>query len=232
MAVPGGLSGTYNFQPALGELVLYAYGLCGVRRAAILQEHMLDARIAANLVLAEWLGEGVNLWQVEAITVPLVQGVGTYSVPANVLVMLDAFITFGPSFAPTDRTILPVSRTEYASYPNKAQQGPPTVFWMDRLLAPTVTLWPVPDGQETSLTYYALRQAQDANLTSGQQVEIPYAWLSAFALALAEKLAMSWAPDKLAFLSPAAAKAYGIAANANIETAQQYISPMLSGYFR
>lgn len=232
MAAPGGLSGTFGFQPSLGELVLYSFGLCGIRRAQVLQEHMLDARIAANLVLADWLNQGVNLWQVEAITVPLVQGVGTYSVPANVLVMLDAFITFGPSFAPTDRTILPVSRTEWASYPNKSQQGPPTVFWMDRLLAPTFTLWPVPDGQETSITYYALRQAQDANLTSGQQVEIPYAWLNAYALALAEKLALSWAPDKAALLGPAAAKAYGIAASANIETAQQYISPMIGHYFR
>ena len=232
MASPGGLSGTYTFNPSLGELVLYSYGLCGIRRAQILQEHMLDARIAANLVLADWLNEGVNLWQVEAITVPLVQGVAAYPVSANVLALLDAYVTFGPSFAPTDRIILPVSRTEYASYPNKAQQGPPTVFWMDRVLAPPVTRWPVPDGQETSLTYYALRQAQDANLTSGQQVDVPYAWLSAFALALAEKLAMSWAPDKLAFLSPAAAKAYDIASRANIETASTFISPMLSGYFR
>ena len=232
MASPGGLSGTYSFNPALGELVLYSFGMCGVRRAQVLQEHMLDARIAANLVLADWLNQGINLWQVEAITTPLVQGVSAYAVPANVLVMLDAYVTSGPSFAPTDRTILPVSRTEFASYPNKAQQGPPTVFWMDRLLAPTVTLWPVPDGQETSLTYYALRQAQDASLTSGQQVEIPYAWLNAFALALAEKLAMSWAVERLPVISPAAAKAYGIAANANIETAQQYISPMLSSYWR
>jgi hypothetical protein len=193
---------------------------------------MIDARYAANLVLVDWLNQGVDLWQVEELTVTLVQGTGVYSLPANVLNILDAYVTFGPSASPTDRTILPVSRTEYASYPQKEQQGPPTVYWMDRLLAPTVTLWPVPDGQETSVTFYVLRQAQDANLTSGQQVEAPYAWLSAFALGLAEKLALSWAPERLPVISPAAAKAYDIAARTGIETAQQYISPMLSSYFR
>ncbi len=232
MASPGGLSGTYAFNPSLGETVLYAYGLCGIRRAQILQEHMADARFAANLVLVDWLNQGVNLWQVEELTIPLVQGTASYSLPANVLNVLDAYVTSGPSFALTDRTILPVSRTEYASYPNKAQQGQPTVFWMDRLLSPTVTLWPVPDGQETSVTFYVLRQAQDANLTSGQQVEAPYAWLSAFAMGLAAKLAFSYAQDKLAVLVPAAKEVYQIAANTNIETANTFISPMLSRYYR
>lgn len=230
MASPGGFSGTYLFQPSLGELTLYALGLCGVRRAAILQEHMQDARIAANLVLIDWLNQGIDLWQVELITVPLVQGQGTYNVPTNVLAMLDAYISYGsPSI---DRIILPVSRSEYASYPNKAQQGFPTVFWMDRILSPTFTIWPTPDGNEASMSYYAIRQSQDANFTSGQQVELPYAWLNAFATGLAEKLALSWAPDRLVALSAAASKAYGIAANANVEQAAQYISPMLSGYFR
>jgi len=49
---------------------------------------------------------------------------------------------------------------------------------------------------------------------------------------LAERLAQIWAPDKLTFLKPMADEAYSIAAAQNIETAQQYISPQISGYFR
>jgi hypothetical protein len=95
-----------------------------------------------------------------------------------------------------------------------------------------VTLWPVPDGTTTSLKYYRVRQIQDANLQSGQQVEIPYLWMEAFAYGLAQRLSTIWAPDKMMMLKPLADEAYNIAAAQNVETAQQYISPMISGYFR
>lgn len=226
-------TGTYAFNPSLGELVLYAYGLLGVRRTALTQQHMQDARIAANLVLAGWSNRGVNLWQVDLQTVTLVGGTATYTVPSNTVVMLDAYLsnTTGPA-APTDRIILPVSRTEYASYPNKQQQGPTTVFWFDRLLAPTVTLWPVPDGVSFQfLKYYRLRQTQDAALPGGQQVEIPYLWLEAFADALASRLSRSWNPQLSDRLKLEAKESYQIAADQNIETQQVYISPQMGGYF-
>jgi hypothetical protein len=226
-------SGTYAFNPALGEIVLYSYNLIGVRNTAVLQEHMQSARMAANMMLSRWANQGVNLWAVDLITVPLVKGTSTYPVDGNTVVMLDTYIeTVNGSGQPIDRLILPISRTEFASYPNKEQQGFPTTYWFDRLLSPTVTLWPVPDGTTTSLKYYRVRQLQDANLQNGQQVEIPYLWMEAFAYGLAQRLATIWAPDKMMMLKPMADEAYSIAAAQNVETAQQYISPMISGYFR
>jgi hypothetical protein len=152
----------------------------------------------------------------------------------NTVVLLDAYVTTTQSTSqPIDRIILPVSRTEYASYPNKEQTGFPTVFWYDRLIAPQVTLWPVPDGTSSQyLKYYRVRQIQDANLTGGQTVEIPYLWLEAFAYNLAMRLAVIWNAAKVELLKPLADEAYQIAAEQNVETAQQYISPQISGYFR
>jgi hypothetical protein len=227
-------SGTYAFNPSLGEMTLYAYNLIGVRNTAVLQEHMEAARMATNMMLSRWANQGVNLWCVDLITTPLVTGQATYNVDANTVVMLDAYIQSDSSGANIDRIILPVSRTEYASYPNKEQQGFPTVFWFDRLLSPTVTIWPVPntDNGPQSLKYYRVRQIQDSALQNGQTVEIPYMWLEAFAYGLAQRLATIWSPDKVQLMKPMADEAYGIAAAQNIETAQQYISPMLSGYFR
>jgi len=227
-------SGTYTFNPGLGELTLYAYNLIGVRNTAVLQEHMEAARIASNMMLSRWANQGVNLWAVDLQTVSLVQGQATYSVPSNTVVMLDAYMTIDDGQSPPiDRIILPISRTEYASYPNKEQQGFTTTFWFDRLLSPTVTLWPVPDGTSAQyLKYYRVRQIQDSNLQNGQQVEIPYLWMEAFAYGLAQRLATIWAPDKLMMLKPLADEAYQIAASQNVETAQQYISPQISGYFR
>ena len=226
-------SGTYSYNPGLGELTLYAYNLIGIRNTSVLQEHMTAARMAANMMLSRWANQGVNLWAVDLITAALVAGQKTYNVDPSTVVMLDAYIeTDNGNGQPIDRLILPVSRTEYASYPNKDQQGFTTTFWFDRLLSPTVTLWPVPDGTTTSLKYYRVRQIQDANLTNGQTVEIPYLWMEAFAFGLAQRLAMVWSPDKVMMLKPMADEAYAIASSQNVETAQQYISPIISGYFR
>lgn len=225
-------SGTYAYNPSLGELTLYAFNLCGIRNTALLQEHMESARMAANMLLGRWSSQGVNLWCVDLQSIPLVQGTATYSVPSNTIVMLDAYVVQNTGGAAINRLILPISRSEYASYPNPNQQGFPTTYWFDRLISPTVTLWPVPDGNEVSFDYYRVRQIQDSEFQNGQQVEIPYYFIEAFAFGLAQRLAMVWAPEKVAILKPLADESYDIAARQNIETAQQYISPMVSSYFR
>jgi len=312
-------SGTYNYNPALGELTLYAFNLAEIRNTAIAQEHMESARMASNMLLSNWSNRGVNLWAVDLQTVNFnqtpatlsasgtggtatltfstpntpvytvgsqitVSGVtptgyngtytvtassngsvsyanstvgaqtvagtiststpaGTYSVDPNTVVILDAYCeTTTNSAQPIDRIILPVSRTEYASYPNKQQTGFPTVFWYDRLIGstrstgspgPSVTLWPVPDGSSAQLLkYYRVRQIQDSNYTSGQTVEIPYLWMEAYAYALGHRLAVMWNPQKSMMLKPLADEAYQVAAEQNVETAQFYFSPQIQSYFR
>lgn len=227
-------SGTYTFNPSLGELTLYAFNLCGLRNTSILQEHMESARMGTNLMLARWANQGVNLWAVDLVSTPLVTNQSVYNVDANTVMILDAYVRNDDSGANIDRIIMPVSRTEYASYPNKEQPGYPTVYWFDRLVAPTITLWPVPntDNGPQRLEYYRVRQLQDANMAGGQQVEIPYLWLEAFAYGLASRLAQQWAPQMFPGLKAMADESYGIAALQNVEQAQQYISPLLSGYYR
>lgn len=195
---------------------------------------MEAARMATNMMLANWSNQGVNLWAVDLQTVALVQGQATYSVPSNTVVILDAYMEITQGQAqPIDRIILPISRSEYANYPNKEQQGFTTTYWFDRLLSPTVTLWPVPDGVSAQyLKYYRVRQLQDANLQGGQQVEIPYLWLEAAADGLAYRLAKIWNPQIAIGLKAAADESYSIASRQNVETADQYITPQVAGYFR
>ncbi len=227
-------SGTYTFNPSLGEITLYAYNLVGLRPTSLTQEHMEAARMATNMMLANWSNQGVNLWAVDLQTVALVQGQATYSVPSNTVVILDAYMEITQGQAqPIDRIILPISRSEYANYPNKDQQGFTTTYWFDRLLSPTVTLWPVPDGVSAQyLKYYRVRQLQDANMSGAQQVEIPYLWLEAAADGLAYRLAKIWNPQIAIGLKAAADESYSIASRQNIETADQYITPQVAGYFR
>ena len=228
-------SGTYSFSPSIGEVGLYSYGLCGVRATALAQEHMESLRMAANMVLLHWSNKQVNLWKVELVTVPFVQGNATYPVDPSVVVILDAWISIpdGAGGGTTDRYIMPISRTEYASYSEKMMPGFPTTYWFDRLLSPTVTLWPVPYANSNlTFNYYAVQQTQDAGLQSGQTADIPPIWIPAFAYGLAEELAVSWAPEKLALISPRAKVLYDAAAATNVEASSFYISPSISSYWR
>lgn len=223
-------SGAYTFNPGLGEIVLYAYQNIGIRPASILQEHMETARMAANMMLSRFSNQGVNLWAVDLITTPLIEGQATYTVEPNTVMILDAYTTTDQGI---DRVIMPISRTEYASYPNKDQQGFTTTFWYDRLISPTITLWPVPDGTSaTILKYYRVRQIQDSNLQNGENVEIPYLWLEAFADGLAYRLARIWNPQMAVALKAQADESYMIASNQNVENVGMFISPMVGGYFR
>jgi hypothetical protein len=225
-------SGTFNFAPSFGEAMLYAYNLCGIRNTALTQSHMESARMASNMMMGRWSADGVNLWQVDLQCIPLTQGCNTYQVPSNTIVILDGYYTLNNGTAEIDRIMLPVSRSEYASYPQKSQQGAPTVYWFDRLICPTVTLWPTPNGQQSSFKYYRLRQTQDTQFSNGTQIEIPFYFLEAFCFGLALRLAMVWAQDKVPMLKPLADEAWMIAAKQNVETANTYITPVMSGYWR
>jgi hypothetical protein len=222
-------SGAFTYSPDLGELTLYAFNLAGVRPTALTQAHMESARMAANMVNARWSAMGVNLWAVDLQAIPLIPGNNTYSVPASTIAILDAYVT---NAGGQDRIIMPVSRTEYASYPNKTQQGAVTTYWFDRLLAPTITFYLTPDGTYPSASYYRVRQIQDARLPGGIAPELPFYFLEAYALALAQRLAMIWMPGNAAGLKTLADEAYEIAANQNTEQAAFYITPMITPYFR
>lgn len=227
-------SGTYNFAPSLGEVVLNAFARIGIRRTEILQTHLADARMEANLLLARLADSQPNLWTVDLQALPLLQGSATYTVPAETAMILDVYIRYGsPS---TDRSMSPISRSEYSTYPNKTQQAFPTVFWFDRLISPTITLWPVPDGNGPyTLYYYRVRQIQDADYSDGTNaldVEIPYLWLDAFCSGLAARLARIYAPQIEAQRKADADEAWRIASKQDQENVGIMISPGLSSYYR
>lgn len=227
------VSTTYAFAPSSGEVLLYALSMCGIRPTAITQEHMFNGRMAANFLLASWANKQVNLWNVDLIEVALVQGTATYNVDPTCVMILDAYIRTGDGTdAVEDRVIFPISRTEYASYPNKSIQAPPTVFWFDRLLSPTITLWQVPDGNGPYLLrYYRVTQIADATLNNATQPAIPYLWLDAFATGIAARLATIYAPDRAMGFATLAEQTWNIAAGQNVENVNLYIQPGLGGYY-
>ena len=233
MALNTNLSGTYDFDPALGEIVVGAFARCGIRRTELTQQHLSDARFEANMVQSEMTGDGINLFQVVLETTPLIAGVATYNVPDTTVFVLDAYIRQNPlSGMPIDRIIIPFSRTDYASVANKNMEGFPTSFWWNQQLQPTITLWPVPNQDGIELRYYRQTRAMDANLVNGTQVQIPFQIYDYFVAALALRLAVIYAPDRIAVLQPLKQQAYMKYLQATTESTPITLNTDVKSYFR
>lgn len=232
-------SGTYNYSLSNGEAVLAAYERCWLRLSSIRQEHMISARRELNDLFVELSNRQVNLWKVELDSITLVSGTSTYTVPSKTVMILDAYLSANEgAVSQTDRYITPVSRTEYASYATKQTPGPPTLYWFNRLIAPTITTYPVFNGDGYNvINYYRCVQMQDANLPGGETPDLPYRWLGVLVAGLALRLARIYPPqgvDPLAF--QAARKtdyddAWKWAASQDTENVPLSIAPAIGGYY-
>jgi hypothetical protein len=222
-------TGTYSFSPDLGSIFMEAFSRIGVKRPELTPQHLMDASLAANYQQIEWSNDGVLLWTVDLQTIPLVQGHATYTVPPNTVMILDLYINNGTS----NRLIMPFSRTDYASLANPLTPGFPTSFWFDRLIAPTLSLWPVPDGSATyTMSYYRYRQIQDAVAQGGLAPEIQTLWLDAYAAGLAHRLSRGYAPALEIVRKADYLAAYMLAAKQGTENVPLYVSPGLQSYYR
>lgn len=133
---------------------------------------------------------------------------------------------------PIDRIMTPQGRTDYAMYPDKFRQGIPTIYWFNRQINPTLTVWNVPDGYGPYLlSFYAMTQVQDANPGMGETPNIPYRFLDALCAGLAARLAVKYAKAMLPVLEPMAKAAWLEAATEDRERAEQFILPDLGQYF-
>lgn len=225
-------SGTYNFLPSLGDIIITAFQRIGIRPAEILQQHLQQAIMEMNLLQTKLSNLQPNLWDVDLQTLPLVQGTATYSIPAETVMITNAYIRVGNGTSSIDRLIFPISQTEYAALSNKFVQAPPTQFWFNRLISPTITLYQVPDGGGPyTLYYYRVRQIQDATLPNGFQIEVPYRWLDALTAGLAHRLAAVFAPQLEQIRKMDAEEAWRIAATQDTENTPMFIAPGLIGYF-
>jgi len=234
-------SNSYTFAPSNAELTIEAFARCGMPAQALLREHFFEARRSLNLELATWSLRGINLWEVDATpqVIPLAANTAVYVVDPETVTITDMYYSIVGGGGPgedIDRIMLPMSRTEYAETPNKMQPGVPTRFWFQKLIAPQVTIWQVPQSNQVApnfvLKFYRLRRIQDANPKMGEQPEVIWKFLDALCAGLAKRLAVKYAPERYAILEKESAAAWLLAADEDREDVPIQIRPDLSGYFR
>jgi hypothetical protein len=142
----------------------------------------------------------------------------------------------------SDRWLRPMGHDYYARIANKTQQGIPVNYWFNRLGPPnatTITFWQVPSTSypQAAVTYFAIRQIQDANLQNGETPDVVARALDALCAELARRLARKYAPNLIGGpgtggLLDDAIEAWGLFEGEDTEKAEVKIMPQFSCYFR
>ena len=94
-----------------------------------------------------------------------------------------------------------INRQDYLNIPTKTTQGRPTQYYVDRLITPTITVWPSPENSTDQLIYYRVKRLDDAD-TSTNNAQIPFRFLPCLVAGLAYQISVKKAPNKAGSASP------------------------------
>lgn len=222
-----------SFAPAFSELGLDAFERLGMQAGELTVTHLNSMRRSMNLTLVRWSNNGLNLWEITNSAIALLPGVATYVLPTALIEMLDTYVTTGAAPNATDIIITPMSRNTYAALPNKKEPGRPILYWFNRTITPSVTVWPVPDSTQTyTLNYFGWSQVPDADPANGNTGNMPYRFLEAFTAGTASHLAMKWKPERAMALKTYADEVFVEAADEDRELVTLSMTPDFGPYFR
>ena len=147
------------------------------------------------------------MWAIDgAYSIPMLQGVTTYTLPVDTVDLLDFVIRTGAGVQQTDININRISESTYLSIPTKNSQGRPVQVWVNRqsgatyplatapypsgVQYPTINVWPAPDQSNYyTFVYNRLRRIQDVG-TGPSTADIPFRFLNAMVAGLAYYLSM------------------------------------------
>lgn len=181
-------SGTAVFTLDLAEILEEAAERCGYELRT--GYDFKTARRSLNLLFADWSNRGLNMWTFEQLSIPLVAGTATYTLPEDSVDVMDATIRTGSGATQADLVISRIPLPTYQSIPNKTTQGRPIQMFIQRYSTPQVTFWPVPDSSTPyTFVYWRLRRIQDAGTGVNTQ-DMPFRFVPAMVAGLAYYLSM------------------------------------------
>lgn len=175
--------------PDLSELFEEAYERIGMEMKS--GYDLKTIRRSLNLLTLEWQNRGLNLFTIEAGTIPVTAGTATYTLPDNTIDIIEHQIRTGSGTEQVDTALERISVSTYAQQTNKNIQGRPTQIYVQRLATETkVTLWPVPDSTTTyTIAYYRLKGIDGLSSGISGSAAIPPRFVPALISGLAYYLA-------------------------------------------
>ena len=127
----------------------------------------------------------------------------------------------------SDIGISRISRGDYLDTPDKTTQGRPSQFYVDRLVTPTITLWPSPENSTDQLIYYRVRRIEDAD-AGVNTADIPFRFLPCLTAGLSYYLSMKKAPQLVPTLKAIYEEEFQRAASEDSERTALRVVPSFS----
>jgi|TARA_R110000824_G_scaffold49317_4_gene138387 hypothetical protein len=192
-------SGTRTFTLTAADAIEEAYELAGLEYRTGYDG--VTARRSMNIMFADWSNRGVQLWEVEQVSLDLVQGTTSYSLNQYDIDILDAVIRRTVNSTQTDFQVDRIERGEYLDIPNKNTQARPTQYYLERTVTPKLFVWPAPENSTDKFVSYRWKRIQDIS-GSVDDVDLPSRFLPCLVTGLAFNLALKKNPDKAGLLQP------------------------------
>lgn len=189
-------SGVVLFNPVVADFVDEAWERIGKNPRQLTIEHLISTRRSMNFMLKHWATKGVRQWAMEEKTIPTTVGMQSFAAEVGTVDIFSMQLERDSVVTP----MVPIARTDYHAINDKAMQGRPDRYFIQRGRdTQTVFIWQAGENTTDTIRYWRMRQLEIVGRASNN-VDIPSHFIEAFAACLAAKLAEKWAPDKEAGL--------------------------------
>ena len=183
---PTGVSATASFVPDILEIIQEASERACVDNTS--GGSLRSAKRSLDILSMEWANEGLNLWTLEFLVEPLLQGVFKYALPEDTVDVVVPMLRTVEGGKPRDIRMARFDFAGYANVLNKEDQGRPSQIFINRIVKPEFYVWMVPDNGNYSLAYWRLRRMKDAS-SATNDMDVPFRLIPALTAGLAYKLA-------------------------------------------
>lgn len=219
-------SGAYSYSSLDNtRLIDESFARAGIDPATLTGRHMQSARLSISMMLMAWSQMGIKQFLVDSETQALTSGTYVYNLPTATQDILDMVVRRDDNDIPMAQ----LSRSEYLQIPSKLEEGMP-IQWMisKNQGTKTLTIWPVPENSTDTLVYNRLVWPESAGSAQNTPFVAPE-WIEAFCADLAWRLALKFAPKRVADLKALASEAMMYAIQENRERSPMTLTVSYGG---
>ena len=143
--------------------------------------------------------------------------------------ILSAVIRTGTGSGQTDIAISRISRDAYINIATKNSSSRPTQFYVDRLITPSIKLWPTPDNNTYTLVYDKLTRIDDVD-NPQNTVDVPFRFYPCLSAGLAYYISLKRAPQRTQILKAVYEEEFERAAAEDRDRASLSLTPSRDYY--
>ena len=143
--------------------------------------------------------------------------------------VLSAVIRTGTGSGQTDVAISRISRDAYINIATKNSTSRPTQFYVDRLITPSIKLWPTPDNNTYTLVYDKLTRIDDVD-NPQNTVDVPFRFYPCLSAGLAYYISLKRAPQRTHILKAVYEEEFERAAAEDRDRASLSLTPSRDYY--